>query len=1094
LTSDGAGGAIIVWIDHRAGTYGDIYAQRVNSYGQVEWFLNGIAVCNLAGDQASAQIVSDGIGGAFIAWVDYTTGTEGDIYAQRVSSFGTAQWTLNGKPICTAPGNQGVYGLPLTCDGAGGLIIAWDDERAGTNWNIYAQRVNSNGDAQWITNGVTICADAGDDNFPKIVSDGAGGAIIAWVGDRAGDSNIYAQRINRYGTPEWTANGITICDAPSEQYSSQIISDGAGGAIIVWRDFRNGISKDIYAQRVNGSGNVQWTTNGVLVCGAAGDQQNPQIENDAAGGAIITWQDARNGSGNDDIYAQRVNSTGSIQWLSNGVTVCAASNSQVSPIIAITDTGEAIITWNDYRVSLPDLDVYTQKLNSSGVVQWKTDGALVCDIPGAQAYNPKIVSDGNKGALIVWTDARHGLSNTDIYSQRITDSLDTVYVSPSGSDLTGTGTIGAPAQTIQRGLYLLSPGGTIKVDSGVYTEHLIWPNKDNITLTKWENTDVPTIDGTNNGRCISIEAVINLTIEGITIINGKAPDGVIGGFGGGVYHSSVEGTMNLIDCAFSNNYAGNGSGMAAVGGWGGGISTYGPARFTNCMFYNNRAGNGTSTGGMLPVAFGGSGGGAFISGEAFFTSCVFSGNRAGDASGGTANTGGNSGGVFSNTDIILLSCLFYYNQAGMPGGRGGAVSAGNILNVGYCTFEGNNATIGGVFYNTKNLITSNCIFVNNKAKQGAVGFIYINGTWEAKNCIFKENKAVLSPSYGGVAYVYNNSSYLNVSNCTFYSNTAETGGVCRSGASSGVCEIKNSIFWNNKATINATEDVFSLTAPNITYSDIQTYEGWPAGTGNISLEPMFVDALGGNLRLGSDSPCIDSGTSEGAPSFDIENRIRPQGAGYDMGAYEKVISGSPETGAIYINGVIALPNDIVSPLANIQIRLTSLAGIISVEAYVYPGPQEYIPDRISGNALDGTWSTQITIPEGSHQIQIIARDISGATNEASVVVRVMSGAVQVIGAPLNYPNPFKPLSGVPTNIQYTLSTDANVTLVIYDIAGHEIKRIVSGSGQEGGKAGVNNVSWNGRTLFGDVSGNGMYIYKIISGGKVIGTGKLVILD
>jgi len=1090
MTTDGADGAIMSWSDYRSGN-SDVYVQRINKYGQVQWFNNGIAICIAPGDQYVYQAASDGSGGALITWVDYVHDPDDDIYAQKVNGFGTAQWTTNGVTICASPNIQSM--AQIISDGTGGAIITWGDLRNGSNYDIYAQKVNSAGVVQWVTNGVTICVAAGDDYYPRIASDGAGGAIIAWEGYRAGNYNIYAQRINRYGTPEWTANGIIICDAPSDQDNNQITSDGAGGVIIVWRDYRNGISKDLYAQRVNGSGNVQWTTNGVLVCGAAGNQSDPQIENDGAGGAIVAWQDDRNGAPNSDIYAQRVNSNGSLQWLSNGVTVCAASNQQTSPKITITDTGEAIITWNDYRVSLPDLDVYTQKLNSSGVVQWETDGALVCDNPGAPAGTPKIVSDGNKGALIGWVDSRNS-GNADIYSQRMTDSLDIAYVSPSGSDLTGTGTIGAPAQTIQRGLYLLSPGGTIKVDSGVYTEHLIWPNKDNITLTKWENTDVPTIDGTNNGRCISIEAVINLTIEGITIINGKAPDGVIGGFGGGVYHSSVEGTMNLIDCAFSNNYAGNGSGMAAVGGWGGGISTYGPARFTNCMFYNNRAGNGTSTGGMLPVAFGGSGGGAFISGEAFFTSCVFSGNRAGDASGGTANTGGNSGGVFSNTDIILLSCLFYYNQAGMPGGRGGAVSAGNILNVGYCTFEGNNATIGGVFYNTKNLITSNCIFVNNKAKQGAVGFIYINGTWEAKNCIFKENKAVLSPSYGGVAYVYNNSSYLNVSNCTFYSNTAETGGVCRSGASSGVCEIKNSIFWNNKATINATEDVFSLTAPNITYSDIQTYEGWPAGTGNISLEPMFVDALGGNLRLGSDSPCIDSGTSEGAPSFDIENRIRPQGAGYDMGAYEKVISGSPETGAIYINGVIALPNDIISPLANIQIRLTSLMGIISVEAYVYPGPQEYIPDRISGNALDGTWSTQITIPEGSHQIQIIARDISGATNEASVVVRVMSGAVQVIGAPLNYPNPFKPLSGVPTNIQYTLSTDANVTLVIYDIAGHEIKRVVSGSGQQGGKAGVNNVSWNGRTLFGDVSGNGMYIYKIISGGKVIGTGKLVVLD
>jgi len=110
----------------------------------------------------------------------------------------------------------------------------------------------------------------------------------------------------------------------------------------------------------------------------------------------------------------------------------------------------------------------------------------------------------------------------------------------------------------------------------------------------------------------------------------------------------------------------------------------------------------------------------------------------------------------------------------------------------------------------------------------------------------------------------------------------------------------------------------------------------------------------------------------------------------------------------------------------------------------------------------------------------------------------MAGAVQVIGTPLNYPNPFKPLSADPnmntTSIQYTLSADAPITVLIYDISGHEVKRIVSPAGQEGGRAGTNSVSWDGRSLFGEVAGNGMYIYKITSRGRVLGTGKLVILD
>ena len=60
----------------------------------------------------------------------------------------------------------------------------------------------------------------------------------------------------------------------------------------------------------------------------------------------------------------------------------------------------------------------------------------------------------------------------------------------------------------------------------------------------------------------------------------------------------------------------------------------------------------------------------------------------------------------------------------------------------------------------------------------------------------------------------------------------------------------------------------------------------PAGTGNTSNNPLFVDEAGGDYHLQAVSPCIDAGTSNNAPSEDIDGTARPQGAGFDMGAYE----------------------------------------------------------------------------------------------------------------------------------------------------------------------------------------------------------------
>ena len=60
----------------------------------------------------------------------------------------------------------------------------------------------------------------------------------------------------------------------------------------------------------------------------------------------------------------------------------------------------------------------------------------------------------------------------------------------------------------------------------------------------------------------------------------------------------------------------------------------------------------------------------------------------------------------------------------------------------------------------------------------------------------------------------------------------------------------------------------------------------PLGTGNISANPLFVAAQSGDYHLQSGSPCIDAGTSQYAPTTDFEGTSRPQGSGYDIGAYE----------------------------------------------------------------------------------------------------------------------------------------------------------------------------------------------------------------
>jgi hypothetical protein len=417
IASDGSGGMIITWHDRRGGGYGELYAQRMNANGAAQWAVDGVGVCTAPNTQANPGMTSDGSGGAIIAWQDLRSGTNNDIYAQRADSNGVIQWTVEGVPVCEAVNDQ--TNPRIAPDGSGGAIITWQDNRGGTTADIYAQRVDAAGIPQWASGGVEICAASDDQTSPEIISDGSGGAIIAWQDYRSGSSNdIYVQRVSADGVMQWAADGIALCTAPYGQSLPRIASDGSGGAIVVWEDARGGSNNDIYAQRVDASGGVQWTADGVPLSTADYSQSFPEIIPDGSGGAIVAWEDHRAG-GAGDIYAQRVDASGGAQWTMDGIAICTAANDQESPQIASDGAGGGIVAWQDYRGGT-GYDAYAQRVNASGGVEWVTDGIAVCTAANNQR-SPRITTDGASGAIVTWRDNRDG-DYYEIYAQRVSAS------------------------------------------------------------------------------------------------------------------------------------------------------------------------------------------------------------------------------------------------------------------------------------------------------------------------------------------------------------------------------------------------------------------------------------------------------------------------------------------------------------------------------------------------------------------------------------------------------------------------------------------------------------------------------------------------
>lgn len=418
ISSDNKKGAILIWEDLRNGTTEDIYAQRINAAGFVKWAVNGIAVCTAVNKQNSATSVEDGNGGVIVAWDDFRSGNS-DVYAQKIDSNGVVQWAVNGVAVCSKALSQ--ESSKIISDGTGGAIIVWEDSINGAV-DIYAQRISSTGNILWAANGVPVCAAPLKQSRPRLQPDNAGGAFIVWQDKRNGtDYDIYAQRINASGNIMWPINGILVCNAINTQSHPKLRGDGANGVIIAWQDKRNALDFDLYAQRVGAGGNIKWQANGVVVCAEADNQEELDMTNEnVLNGVILCWTDHRSLiSNNSDIYIQRIDSTGSQVWTANGIALTGSLLDQKNSNLVGDGNGGAIVVWQD-SVAGNQWDIKSQRVTINGSQQWGLNGLSVCNHTSSQTQ-PVNISSGAGASIFAWEDKRNTID--DIFVQRYPSTL-----------------------------------------------------------------------------------------------------------------------------------------------------------------------------------------------------------------------------------------------------------------------------------------------------------------------------------------------------------------------------------------------------------------------------------------------------------------------------------------------------------------------------------------------------------------------------------------------------------------------------------------------------------------------------------------------
>jgi hypothetical protein len=297
LCLDGSGeGCYVTWTDYRSGSR-DVWAARVAGEGQVVWEKR-------VGNGGLGEIIASG-NNAIIA----------GYRVWKIDSMGNFLWDSLG--VSVADITTGIS-FPIS-DEKQGVIVFFQDEslslRVQRIDSTGERRWGNNGVVlqTWLLIGGfggSQLVQESDFGFSK---DGCGGCLVSSYKGIPTKHLVY--RVDSSGIIVWPSGvdvwvypgGDVGCSSPS-----RITYDNLGGCIATWSvhsDSTRGYPGDIVAQRVDKEGHIRFQENGLSLCSDSADQRNPVIIS-VSGGAILYWKDMRNG--NTDIYAQFVDTLGNV--------------------------------------------------------------------------------------------------------------------------------------------------------------------------------------------------------------------------------------------------------------------------------------------------------------------------------------------------------------------------------------------------------------------------------------------------------------------------------------------------------------------------------------------------------------------------------------------------------------------------------------------------------------------------------------------------------------------------------------------------------------------------------------------------------------
>lgn len=264
---------------------------------------------------------------------------------------------------------------------------------------------------------------ANDEAFPAIAVHASGAFVITWhteftEGERVNGLNgaIFAQLFLPDGTPfgeEFQVNQQTssIC-WPGATEQVAVAAAPLGNFVVVWP------GNELYATLFAPDGTPILSE--FQVNTTAGDQiQSPAIAIDGSGNFVITWMNFPD-KGGSDIFARRFDNQG-IPLDDDFIVNQNLAFPQAYPAIAVTPTGEFVITWQSFGQD-GDLDgIFARRFNADGTP--KANEFQVNTNSLGMQHHPDVGMNENGDFVITWAS----FENVDAKKAARTSNSDGIF-------------------------------------------------------------------------------------------------------------------------------------------------------------------------------------------------------------------------------------------------------------------------------------------------------------------------------------------------------------------------------------------------------------------------------------------------------------------------------------------------------------------------------------------------------------------------------------------------------------------------------------------------------------------------------------------